>query len=148
MPKKRIAAPAPPFVQQTISLTLPFPPSMNHYWRHNKNGQHFISADGSAYRDSVGLLCKAHMQGDDPLKGVLAVRAVFYRPEKRGDLDNMFKVLFDALKGTLYVDDSQIVELRAYRLDDKADPRVMLRLRTLRPGWERVPLQMSQLALY
>jgi len=54
----------------------------------------------------------------------VAVTVRLYRPAKRGDIDNSLKVLLDALQGHVYNDDAQIVELHAYRYDDKRDPRV------------------------
>jgi Holliday junction resolvase RusA-like endonuclease len=48
----------------------------------------------------------------------------FYRPQRRGDLDNRIKVLADALQGILYSDDKQVSELHAYLHDDKQNPRV------------------------
>jgi Holliday junction resolvase RusA-like endonuclease len=44
-------------------------------------------------------------------------------------LDNRLKVLLDALNGIAYNDDADIVELHAYRLDDKHDPRVELKIK-------------------
>jgi len=46
-------------------------------------------------------------------------------------LDNTLKVLLDALNGCAWVDDSQVVELHALRLEDPADPRVEVRVEAM-----------------
>jgi crossover junction endodeoxyribonuclease RusA len=100
---------------------LPFPPSANRYWRH-ANGHTYKSEDARAYQVAVGWQCQAlHLA---PHTGPVAVTVRLYRPAKRGDIDNSLKVLLDALQGHVYNDDAQIVELHAYRYDDKRDPRV------------------------
>ena len=55
----------------------------------------------------------------------------WHRPAKRGDLDNTTKVTLDALNGIAYSDDSQIVELHAYRFDDKDNPRMEVEIKPL-----------------
>lgn len=50
----------------------------------------------------------------------------FYRPAKRGDLDNRIKILLDALEGIAFENDSQIIEIHARRFDDKLNPRVSI----------------------
>ena len=102
-------------------ITLPYPPSANRYWR-VVNNRPIISAQARAYKDEAGWLAKA--QGVQPQTGDLAVTIAVYRPQRRGDLDNVLKVLLDALIGIAYEDDSQITEINAKRFDDKDNPRV------------------------
>lgn len=102
-----------------ITLTLPNPPSANRYWR--RAGRHIHkSAEAKAYQEAVAWL--AH--GVQPLQGEVAVHLAWYRPAKRGDLDNRIKVILDALNGVAYEDDKQIVKIIAERHDDKHEPRV------------------------
>ncbi len=103
-------------------ITLPYPPSANAYWR-NVRGRVVVSAEARAYKRKVGLTVQS-----TPLDGPLAIEVHVYRPRKAGDLDNTLKVLCDALNGIAWRDDSQVVEIHAYRGDDKADPRVELRV--------------------
>lgn len=42
----------------SFAITLPMPPSVNHYWRHGRNGT-YISAEGKAYRAEVLRRCKS-----------------------------------------------------------------------------------------
>ncbi|EKW75865.1 endodeoxyribonuclease RusA family protein, partial [Escherichia coli 97.1742] len=44
----------------TYSITLPWPPSNNRYYRHNRGRTH-ISAEGQAYRDNVARIIKGSM---------------------------------------------------------------------------------------
>ena len=43
---------------QRMSFVLPFPPSLNHYWRHGSKGT-YISAEGKAYRAAVLRLLRS-----------------------------------------------------------------------------------------
>lgn len=104
-----------------MKLTLDYPPSGNRYWRHNRGHIH-RSAEADAYIRYVALLCAA--AGVQPLDGDVRVQLNFYRPAKRGDLDNGIKVLVDSLQGYGYHNDSQIAELHARRFEDKHAPRV------------------------
>jgi crossover junction endodeoxyribonuclease RusA len=89
-------------------IELPWPPSVNHYWRHTKNG-HYISAEGINYRETVFYSCVKH-RGTLPDDARLSVRIEAFPPDKRKrDLDNVLKALLDALqKAGVYKDDSQI----------------------------------------
>lgn len=104
-------------------MVLPYPPSANRYWRHNRGRTH-RSEEAVRYIQGVHDLCEA--RGVVPLDGELVIHADFYRPRRTGDLDNMLKVLLDALRKHAYNDDKQIVELHTYRYDDKANPRVAI----------------------
>lgn len=112
----------------TTRITLPYPPSANVYWRHNRGRIH-RSQEAEEYIKQVGLLCMVeHLQ---PLETHVYLSMDFYRPARRGDLDNLLKVTIDALRGYAYVDDSQITELHAMRYEDKADPRVVVFVKEL-----------------
>jgi crossover junction endodeoxyribonuclease RusA len=92
-----------------IVLELPYPPSVNHYWRH-VGPRVLVSRDGRAYQRAVMLAC-GRQQGYGMSR--LAVTVDAYPPDRRRrDLDNLGKALFDALgKAGLYHDDSQIRDL-------------------------------------
>lgn len=102
-------------------LILPFPVSANRYWRYNRGHTH-RSQEAVDYIAQVAYLClEARLV---PFSGNVCVSLDFYRPAKRGDLDNMLKVTLDSLNGYAYHDDQQIGELHALRHEDKKDPRV------------------------
>lgn len=103
-----------------MKLTLPYPPSVNHYWR-NVKGRTLISGQGRLYKLTCGAT--ALQQGAKPMSGPVCIRVTVYRPRKAGDLDNTLKALLDSIKGIAYHDDSQIVHIDARREDDKDNPR-------------------------
>ena len=57
------------------------------------------------------------------------------RPTKRPDLDNIAKIVLDALNGVAYADDSQICELYITKYYSE-QPRVVLRLEEITDGKE------------
>jgi len=89
------------------SFELPYPPSVNHYWRRVGDAT-IISREGRRFRKEVFDLL-APRQGDR-LEGRLAVRILACPPDaRRRDLDNIMKALLDALEdGGVYRDDGQI----------------------------------------
>lgn len=108
----------------SMILTLPWPPSMNHYWRSVAMGRSvrvLISARGRAYRAqvarSVALKATVGASGRHPLAGRLAVTVTAYPPDRRRrDLDNLGKALLDACTHAgIWLDDSQIDDLRIVR---------------------------------
>ena len=92
----------------TLDLELPWPPSVNHYYRH-VGPRVLISRDGRKYREIVaGIVSQL---GFSQLKGNISLHAQFYPPDKRRrDLDNVGgKVLLDTLQAAgLFKDDSQV----------------------------------------
>ena len=91
-----------------VALELPWPPSINHYYRH-VGPRVLISRDGRKYRETVAAIAK--QSGAKMLEGPIAMCGVFYPPDRRRrDLDNVGgKVLIDALQGAgLFQDDCQI----------------------------------------
>ena len=105
-------------LMQNIEITLPWPPSVNTYWR-NFDGRMIISAKGREYRETVGdqitmQRMVKHFVG--PLRVVIEA----WRPDKRRrDLDNLLKATLDGLAHAgVYEDDSQIVDLRIYWAQD------------------------------
>lgn len=91
-------------------LDLPYPPSVNHYWR-RVGARTLISRGGRRYRKDVCATLAADRVA--PMEGRLAVRVVVRPPDRRRrDLDNLGKGLLDALSHAgVYADDSQIDRL-------------------------------------
>ncbi len=105
-----------------VRIELPYPPSLNRYLRHVR-GRTVLSAEAKSYRQQAAWL--ARQEGfRAPIAGQVVVRAVL-RPKKplragKGlprciDIDNGLKVALDALNGVVWVDDSQLVDLRITR---------------------------------
>jgi Holliday junction resolvase RusA-like endonuclease len=113
-----------------LELDLPFPPSVNHYWRH-VGPRVLISRGGRDYRTKVGAILAAKRVR--PLDGRLAIEVDIYPPDRRRrDLDNLQKALLDALAhGGAYHDDSQIDRLLLIRRDPIPGGKVHLHLETI-----------------
>ena len=103
---------------EMIEITLPWPPSVNTYWR-NFDGRMIISARGREYRDTVGDQMTLQKMVKHFI-GHLRVEIEEYRPDKRRrDLDNLLKATLDGLAHAgVYEDDSQIVDLHIYWAKD------------------------------
>jgi crossover junction endodeoxyribonuclease RusA len=117
-----------------IELILPWPPSLNHYWR-NVKGMTLISAAGRKYRKEVARIIAE--SGLKPITGAVAVKRILYCPDyKRRDEDNLPKALNDAItKSGLWKDDSYIcaVIVEKRKSADK-EGRVVLQIKPLTKG--------------
>ncbi|EDH9115186.1 hypothetical protein CC339_21660, partial [Salmonella enterica subsp. enterica serovar Typhimurium] len=98
-----------------MRLVLPFPPSVNTYWRApNKGplaGRHLISAVGRKYQSAACVAIIEQLRRlPKPSTELAAVEIILYPPDKRiWDLDNYNKALFDALTHAgVWEDDSQV----------------------------------------
>lgn len=97
-----------------MTLTLPYPPSNNRYYRHNRGRIH-IGTEGRGYR--LAVLEKRPRTGW-PLIGPLrmAIEVIPNRSVSQ-DLDNIPKCICDALQHAgIYADDNQIEDLRVVRM--------------------------------
>ena len=103
-----------------MTLELPWPPSINRYYRSLRKGalagRVLISEEGRAYRlavDAVVREAKARKRFDVPL----SVAVLANPPDRRArDLDNLFKSVLDSLQHSgVYLNDSQIDDLHIKR---------------------------------
>ena len=110
-----------------IELELPFPPSVNHYYR-RVGPRTLISREGRAYRERVCAILTA--LGIKPMAGPLDVQVEIYPPDRRRrDIDNVQKALFDALEHAgAYKNDSQIVRLAIEKCTPVAGGRTIVRI--------------------
>jgi crossover junction endodeoxyribonuclease RusA len=89
-------------------IELPWPPSINHYWRHTKNG-HYISREGISYREMVYYSCINYQGIFDASKRISVIIEAFPPDKRKRDLDNLLKSTLDSLQhAKVYADDSQI----------------------------------------
>lgn len=97
-----------------IELTLPWPPSVNRYWR-TFQGRMIISAEGRAYRKAVADQVLVQ-RGAKHYEGKMKVEIEAWRPDnRRRDLDNLLKAALDACTHAgVWADDSNIIDLRIY----------------------------------
>lgn len=116
-----------------IAFELPWPPSVNHYYR--RVGPHtLISRAGRRFREQVCALLAA--QGIRPALGRLAVTFEVFPPDRRKrDLDNLLKSLIDALEhGGTFPDDSRIVWLLIQRAAVVPGGKVLVSILDLAEG--------------
>lgn len=115
---------------ETLHLSLPIPPSNNNYKRHfctgrvnGKTGQHVVSAmltkKASAFKNEAGWTAKA--QGARVSEEELRVDILVFsgdptKGKSEVDIDNVPKVLFDALEHIVWENDRQIQDMRVRRM--------------------------------
>ena len=94
-----------------IKLTLPYPPTINHYYGNLKQGGKYIKPKGKIFRQSVWAQVL-------PLKHRVFIKPVsvdvqIFPPDRRKrDIDNINKALLDALEhAQIYANDNQIIKL-------------------------------------
>lgn len=103
-----------------IEITLPWPPSVNHYWRTPRSGplsgRTLISEEGRQYRDAVALQVTLQ-RARHRTTARLRVEIEAWMPDRRRrDLDNLPKAVLDSLTHAgVWADDAQIDDLRIYR---------------------------------
>ncbi len=140
-----------------FTLTLPWPPSLNHYWRtvmvRQKNSallakqgfrtnrtQVILGVAGKNYRQEAVVLARRAMWdqrigNDFPFKGDVSVRVVVYPPDQRTrDLDNLPKAMFDAMTYALvWTDDNQVARYSVERAETARPGRVVLEIDGMPP---------------
>ena len=98
-------------------LELPYPQSVNTYWRANGK-RRFISKEGALFKLAVQAYCfreKIKSFGDKRLNVYINIHP---RSKRRFDLDNCLKAILDAMMAAgVYDDDSQIDQLTINRVE-------------------------------
>ncbi|MBQ3808223.1 MAG: RusA family crossover junction endodeoxyribonuclease [Kiritimatiellae bacterium] len=115
-----------------VEFDLPWPPSVNNYYRH-VGPRVLISRAGRKYR----MMAVSRLAGFTKLAGRLSLYAELYPPDRRRrDIDNVGgKCLLDSLQAAgLFDDDSQIKELHLKMLDPIEDGLVHVVLKEMRDG--------------
>lgn len=114
-------------------MILPYPPTVNHYWKRNRNGTLRVGERGVAFRLEVALRCR--QERVKRLTGRLCVEIDVFPPDnRRRDLDNVLKATLDALQHAgAYEDDSQIDVLVVRRRIKTKGGELHVRLDLLNP---------------
>lgn len=97
------------------TITLPYPPSVNTYWRQFQ-GRTLLSKKGREYKQAVAVAC---LRNGLPrrLIGRIAMDIFATMPDRRRrDIDNITKCLIDSLAAAgVFADDEQIDDLHIRR---------------------------------
>ena len=115
-----------------LRFVLPFPPSVNRYYRH-VGYRTLLSREGRQYRAAVCALLAGRV--GQPLSGPLEVRLDLYpRDRRRRDWDNFQKGIWDALQHAgVYSDDSQVRKATVALHDPAGTARAEVLVRPLSP---------------
>ena len=103
-------------MKNDIILHLPFPPTVNSYYKSTRSGQRYLDKKVGLFRSAVDQALSEQVPGLH-LDEHLFVEVYLFMPDKRKrDVDNYMKGLLDALtQAGLWEDDSLIDQLHIYR---------------------------------
>ena len=119
-----------------ISFELPWPPSVNRYYRH-VGPRVLISREGRKFR----MMCVSRLGGRfKKLTGKVELFGEFYPPDaRRRDLDNVLKCTLDSLvHAGLMEDDSQIKHIDI-RMGDPVPPDGLVHITLKETDNDRTP---------
>lgn len=102
---------------EDIVLHLPWPPTINSYYKMTQNGQRYLDKKVREFRALVESDLAEQIGNMPPLEDKLFMEVYLFPPDRRKrDVDNYMKGLLDALtEAGLWLDDSQIDQLHIYR---------------------------------
>ena len=98
-------------------LYLPFPPTVNNYYKKAQSGGRYISEKGRKFRNDVVEAIADQIGNSVPIDYHVLVEVVLFPPDKRGrDMDNYNKALLDAItESGFWMDDKLVDQLFNYR---------------------------------
>lgn len=109
---------------EPITLRLPLPPSINHYWRHRIAGSGrtafvsvYVSAEGKQFREDVAAIVATTLRPHRTIIERVRVTIDITPKDRRSfDIDNRIKAVLDALThANVWADDSQVDHLTVIR---------------------------------
>jgi len=109
-----------------VFFTVPGAPVPKARPRRARHGKWYTPRSTEQHEDAVRAAARSAWSAKrlEPWTGQLALSVVFWLPTRRRvDLDNLTKLVTDALNGEVYADDSQIWSLEARKAFSKVEPR-------------------------
>lgn len=92
-----------------IELTLPYPPTVNHYWG-TSGKRRFILPEGINFRNQVFAI-SLEQDARNKLTGRLKIEIKATMPDNRiRDLDNLNKAILDALTHSSVIEDDKYID--------------------------------------
>lgn len=112
-----------------ILKSLPYPPSINHYYCRQRNGAIYVGQEGKSYRNAV----KQNLSSAKPIEGKVKVHIDFFPPDNRKrDADNITKCLLDSLQDSRVIkDDYDIDHLSLWRRPKVDGGKVNIKIQTM-----------------
>ena len=116
----------------TLSFTLTAPPSVNRLYR-TYRGRVIKSADYRTWQQIATYEINQQIPDNHDVwtSGAVSITLVWYRPARRGDVDNLLKASQDIFEGVVYKNDNMISESHTYRVDGDDNPRVEITIERL-----------------
>ena len=114
-------------LEQDLVLYLPWPPTVNDYYKVTRHGQRYLSTKVRGFRESVEESLGEQCPGLE-LDEQLFLEVYLFPPDRRKrDLDNYMKGLLDSVtQAKMWVDDSQVDQLHIYRGEVMSDGVVVV----------------------
>lgn len=98
----------------TVTLELPWPPSVNRIWRQGKlKGQVYLDPDYRGWRlDADKTIMVARRNGNARVWGRFTAKLILDERQRRknSDADNRVKVVMDALQRMMVIDDDALAD--------------------------------------
>ena len=120
-------------------FSLPWPPSVNHYWARRRNGGVYLTAKARAYRVAAWAEIKRQRVPQFG-KQQVQVQLLLTPPDRRRrDIDNVRKPIYDVLEHAgVLVNDSQIVSDHAIRVEPEPPGNVHVTIRVMSVAGKRL----------
>lgn len=87
------------------------PPSSNHSYLRSKNGRMYMPKEVREYKDNVGQFASITYNGSPIKTNLYAEVTHIFNDNRKRDVQNLNKALFDALENIIYVNDTQIKKI-------------------------------------
>ena len=103
------------------------PKSTNHIYKsHCKFGfpSYYMSAEGKSLKESYQWQAKSQWKKKIVGKPLEVSICLYFKAQRKHDIDNYGKILLDSLTGIVWEDDSQIWKMNVSKMVDKINPRI------------------------
>jgi Holliday junction resolvase RusA-like endonuclease len=120
--------------EDSIWIVFPFKPlSINAYWGNGLKRQRYVTKEGKKFKKKI-LDCIHVLFGEEIPKILGPVELSFCFGLKRDqDLDNLLKVVIDAMKNVLFEDDKEIFQLRVMKMRGAPTSGFTVRIQSIPP---------------
>ena len=109
------------------------PKSTGHIYRFTCRGSFpsmYMNKEGKSLKESYQWQAKSQYKNKLTTESIKLEVDLYFGTKRRQDIDNFNKLIYDALTGIVWEDDSQIQEVRTRKLYDKQNPRVEITIHT------------------